>query len=359
MLAKARNPQGVEPIAAVDNVGQSETPGSASGGQSRTGLSEGTIRGLLLGAFLLLLIVVFSLLSPAFLSLSNARNILVNSSVIGLVSLGQALTIISGGFDLSVSGTVPLGAVTFALLLNADFPVLVAVVTVVAIGAVVGLVNGLVIANGRISALIATLATMSITGGLALTLANGIQVPFEDPSDGTLAQQWLFGISNHVWIFLGMSLFLYLVLGRTVVGRYVYAVGGNREAARLAGIRVDAMTILVYMTSAGLASLGGVVLASQLLTGTGTVGSSAALQSIAAVILGGAALTGGVGGVPGTHLGVFILGILANGMAVLSVPSFYQTMATGAVLLFAVGLSQINLSSRLSGRRMLRRRKDV
>lgn len=326
----------------------------------RIGLSEATLRTIVLGTFLILLVAVFTLLSPQFLSVGNGTNILVNSSVIGLVSLGQALTIISGGFDLSVSGTVPLGAVTFALLLNAGLPVWAAVAAVLMVGSFVGLINGLTIANGKISALIATLGTMSITSGLALTLANGLQVPFNDPSTGILAEHWLWGVSNQVWIFIAISGALFFVLRGTVIGRYIYAVGGNREAARLAGIRVNAVTVLVYITSAALASLAGAILASQLLTGTGLVGSTAALQSIAAVILGGAALTGGVGGVPGTLLGVFILGILANGMAVLSVPSFYQTMATGAVLLIAVGLSQLNPASLLSGRNVsLRRKRDA
>lgn len=336
-------------MSAVARTEEPEPPKVADSRTARGGLSEATLRTVVLGAFLILLIVVFTALSPQFLSWSNGTNILVNSSVIGLISLGQALTIISGGFDLSVSGTVPLGAVSFALLLNAGLPVWAAVLAVLVLGAIVGLINGITIANGKISALIATLGTMSITSGLALTLANGLQVPFNDPRKGILAAHSLWGVSNQVWIFVAISLGLFFVLRGTVIGRYIYAVGGNREAARLAGIRVDAVTVLVYITSAALASLAGAVLASQLLTGTGLVGATAALQSIAAVILGGAALAGGVGGVPGTLLGVFILGILANGMAVLSVPSFYQTMATGAVLLIAVGLSQFNPAGRLSG----------
>lgn len=332
-------------------------PQAMGGRDTRGGPSEATFRSLVLGAFLVVLVVIFTLRSPQFLSWSNATNILVNSSVIGLISLGQALTIISGGFDLSVSGMVPLGAVSYAMLLNAGLPVWAAVLAILLIGAVVGLVNGFTIANGKISALIATLGTMSITSGLALTLANGLQVPFNDPDKGTLAAHWLLGVANQVWILLAISLALFFVLHGTVIGRYVYAVGGNREAARLAGIRVNAVTVIVYITSAALASLAGAILASQLLTGTGLLGQTAALQSIAAVILGGAALTGGVGGVPGTLLGVFILGILANGMAVLQVPSFYQTMTIGAVLLIAVGLSQFNPAGRLSNWSVTARRK--
>ena len=210
-----------------------------------------------------------------------------------------------------------------------------------AAGAVCGLVNGLIVAKAKINPLITTLATMSVTGGLALTIADGIQVPFQDPSAGVLADQSILGVNNHVWIFLGLSLIFFLILRYTVFGRYLYAVGGNAEAARLGGIRVDTVTASVYVASAALATLAGAVLASQLFTGSGTAGTNSALQSIAAVILGGASLSGGVGGVPGTLIGVLILGTLSNGMAILSVPSFYQTIATGVVLLLAVGVSQL------------------
>lgn len=309
----------------------------------RFALNENTLRALLLTGFLGLIIAYFTTRDPSFLSRDNGLNILVNASVIGIVSLGQVLTVISGGFDLSVSGVVPLGSVVFAVLANQGRGVLVSVAAVLAVGAVCGLVNGLIVAKANINPLIATLGTMSVTGGLALTIADGVQIPFDDPAAGVLAEQSLFGVNNHVWILVALSVALFLVLRYTVFGRYLYAVGGNREAARLGGIRVDAVTVGVYVCSATLASLAGAVLAGQLLTGSGTVGTDSALQSIAAVILGGASLAGGVGGVPGTLIGVLILGTLANGMAILSVPAFYQTIATGLVLLLAVGVSQVRL----------------
>lgn len=304
-------------------------------------LTENTSRAVLLTGFLVLIVAYFGTRDPSFLSTDNGLNILVNASVIGIVSLGQVLTIISGGFDLSVSGTVPLGAVMFALLVNDGWSVLTAVVATMLIGAACGLANGLIVAKAHINPLIATLGTMSVTGGLALTIADGIQIPFNDPDKAVLTEQSLFGVNNHVWILIALSIALFCVLRFTVYGRYLYSVGGNREAARLAGVRVDAVTVSVYVLSAALATLAGAVLASQLLTGSGTAGTDSALQSIAAVILGGASLAGGIGGVPGTLIGVLILGTLANGMAILSVPSFYQTITTGLVLLIAVGVSQV------------------
>src|ERR1035437_823648 len=306
----------------------------------RIALNESTLRALLLTGFLVLIIIYFTTRDSAFLTRENGLNILVNASVIGIVSLGQVLTIISGGFDLSVSGTVPLGSVVFAILVNRGWGILPAVGGVLAVGAVCGLVNGLLVAKVNINPLIATLGTLSVTGGIALTIADGLQIPFSDPNAGVLAEQSLFGVNNHVWILIALSIAIFLVLRYTVFGRYLYAVGGNREAARLGGIRVSAVTTGVYVYSAMLASLAGAVLASQLLTGSGTVGTGSALLSIAAVILGGASLAGGVGGGPGTLIGVLIFGTLANGMAIISVPAFYQTIATGLVLLLAVGVSQ-------------------
>lgn len=311
----------------------------------RTELSDAAVNGLLLAASLIAIVAFFSVQTDSFFSGSNALNILVNSSVLGLVALGQVTTIIAGGFDLSVSGTVPLGAVVFALLVNADYGVLPALLLVLLVGLLAGLANGLLVTQLKITPLIATLGMMSVTGGLALSIADGVQIPFTDPAMGILARRSLLGVNNHVLIFLGLCAVLLVVLRFTVYGRSIFAVGGNHEAARLSGIPVTLVTMSVYMLSGVFATLAGAILASQLLTGSGTAGTDMALQSIAAVILGGAVLGGGVGGVPGTVMGVLILGSLSNGMAIMAVPSFYRTIATGAVLLIAVAISQYRIGA--------------
>lgn len=303
-------------------------------------LSEATVRFLVLGLFLIVLAAIFWSQNTAFASGDNLSNILGNASVIGIVSLGQLLVIISGGFDLSVSGTVPLGGVVFALILNKGWSVPEAVVGAVFVAALFGIANGVLVGFVKISPLIATLGTWYISAGLALTLSDGIQIPFVDLTNGVLSARTFLGMNNQIWIFLGMSLVIAFLLRFTVFGRSLYALGGNREAARLAGISVNAMTVTVYVISALMGGLGGAVLASQLLTGSGTAGINSALESIAAVVLGGAALTGGVGFVSGTLIGVLILGALSNGMSMLGIPAFFQTMATGIVLLVAVMLSQ-------------------
>lgn len=290
--------------------------------------------------FLASLVIVFALLNPNFLRLNNVLTILSISAVIGLVSLGQVLPLISGGFDLSVSGVVPLGGVLFAVLSNAGLPFLPTLLSVIVAGAACGLANGLLITRLHINPLIATLGTLSITGGLALTISNGLQIPFENTDMGVLAAPGIFGVNNQVWLFIGLAIVLHIVLRSTAYGRRIYAVGGNGEAARLAGIRVGAVKTSVYVLCSSFAALAGIVLASQLLTGSGTAGISTNLQSITAVILGGATLAGGLGGVPGTVLGVLILGSLSNGMSLNFVPTFYQSIATGVVLLLAVALGQ-------------------
>lgn len=329
-----------------------ETPVGHAEDSERPGIwrtfafNEATLRAVLLTGFLVIIVVYFTTRDSSFFTTSNALNILSNASVIGIVSLGQVMTIIAGGFDLSVSGTVPLGAVVFAVLVNHGWNVPAAVLGVMVIGGMCGVVNGLIVAKARITPLIATLGTMSVTGGLALTIADGVQIPFKHADTAVLADQAVPGVDNNIWILLGLSIVLLLVLRYTVYGRYLYAVGGNREAARLGGIPLGTVTVSVYVISAAFATLAGAVLASQLFTGSGTAGTDSALQSIAAVILGGASLTGGVGGVPGTLIGVLILGSLANGMAILSVPAFFQTIATGLVLLLAVGVSQFRVIRR-------------
>jgi ribose transport system permease protein len=311
-------------------------------------VSETNGRALMLLVFLLLLICVFWWQTGGLsISPNNLTNVLANSAVIGVISLGQLLVIVSGGFDLSVSGTVPLGGVIFAMLLNSGWTMPLALLVAMASTGIFGLINGVLVGYTKVSPLIATLGTWYLSGGLALTLSGGIQIPFANADDGILTSRSFFGLNNQIWVFLGLCLVTSLVLRYTIFGRSLYAVGGNREAARLAGIPVNMVTLTVYLTSAALAGLAGAILASQLLTGSGTAGINSALQSIAAVILGGAALTGGVGVVSGTLVGVLLLGVLSNGMAMLSIPSFYQTMATGVVLLIAVLLSQLRRTKKV------------
>ena len=257
-----------------------------------------------------------------------------------MVALGQAIVLISGGFDLSVSGTVPMGGIIYVELVNHGYGMPLAIAAAIGSGLVVGLFNGLIITYLGINPLITTLATVSITGGLAFTVSNGLTVTLNDPSDAPLGVEF-WGMPRYVWTLFVLAIITFIALRYTVFGRMLYSVGGNREAARLAGVRVNAMTITVYITSGILSGFAGVLLAQQLLAGAPSVGSTEGLQSITAVILGGASLAGGTGGIPGTLLGVLVIGTVSNGLALMQVPTFYQQIATGAILLLAVGLGRL------------------
>jgi ribose transport system permease protein len=300
-----------------------------------------------IGGFYITIVVYFAIAAPFFFSSTNAVNILSNVSVIGVVSLGQALVLISGGFDLSVSGLVPLGGVVYTVLINDGWGLIEATVATILIGAGVGVVNGLIITKVGINPLVTTLGMLSITSGLAFTLSDGVTVPLENPDAAPLGEEFL-GMPLYVWTLIALSVVAFFVLRYTVFGRMLYALGGNREASRLAGMRVDLLTITVYAVSAALAAFAGFMIVNQLLAGAPAVGGDAALESITAVILGGASLTGGAGGIPGTLIGVLIIGTIANGLALMQVPTFYQTIATGALLLVAVTFGQVRV---LFGRR--------
>jgi ribose transport system permease protein len=293
-----------------------------------------------LGGFYFLTLVFFSIQAPHFFEVSNGINILSNVSVIGIVTLGQMLVLIAGGFDLSVAGTLPLGGVIFTILINKNVGIYEAWALATLGGAAVGAFNGLVITRIGINPLVTTLGTLSVTGGLANVVTAGETVPFNNLDAGVVDNDFL-GMPIYIWVWIATTIAVYVVLRFTVLGRMIYSIGGNREASRLAGIRIDLVTTLVYVISGGLAAFSGVVLAQQLLAGAPSVGATAALTSIAAVILGGAALTGGVGGVPGTVVGVLVLGTVANGLALMQVPSFYQQIATGSILLLAVGFGRL------------------
>lgn len=304
-------------------------------------VSDRAVQGVLLAVILVGILVYFQGQNSNFLTQTNLVTVLATAAVIGIVSIGQVTTIVSGGFDLSVSGVVPLGSVLFALLLNAGHGLVIALTIVVAAGLAVGVFNGIVITMLKISPLIATLGTMSVASGIALTLAGGVSVPFTDVDNDHLTRTSIASIPNHVWILLALGVAAHCLFRYTVFGRQLFAVGGSPEASRLAGIRTKFVTTLAYALSGSLAALAGAIVSSQLLTGVGTAGSMSGLSSIAAVVLGGAALTGGTGGIPGTFVGVIILAALSNGMSITQVPSFYQQIATGVVLLVAVALSQI------------------
>jgi ribose transport system permease protein len=298
-------------------------------------------QGIGLVALLIGMVVYFSWASPFFLSVNNFLNIGANLAYIGVMAIAMTMVIVSGGFDLSVGAVVALTAVTIAKIHDLDVDIWIAVAIGFAIGPLVGLVNGLLITKVGINPLITTLGSMSIVRGLAFVLTGGLTGTILDPGFAVIGRGDFVGIPIPLIIMLVWFAIALVVMTSTRFGRDLYSIGGNAEASRLAGIPVDRRKIAVYVISGAAASVAGIILASQLGAGAPQSAAGVELTVITAVILGGTSLSGGKGTVWGTMLGVLIMGVLNNGLALLRVSSFYQEVFRGAVLLLAVTVDQI------------------
>lgn len=287
---------------------------------------------------LVVLGVILSLSSPFFLTPGNIGNLLVGVALVGIVAAGETFVMLSGGLDISVGSIVAFAGVAAAIVLTETQSAWVAVVAGIATGALCGIFNGLIITTLRINALIVTLATMSIYLGLTYIVAGGKAVGATDATFSWLGNGSILEIPNPIIVLVLVFAIGHFVLAFTTLGRNIYAMGGNAEAARLSGIDLQRYRIGLYTTSGALAGLSGVILTARLGSGQPIAGAGLELTAIAAVVLGGTSLAGGVGSMFGTALGVLVLGTLNNGLILLRIPAFYQFLARGAVLLLAVGL---------------------
>ena len=288
-------------------------------------------------------IVVFSLLSPYFLSVKNFLALGLTISVIGIVCIGQTLCILIRGFDLSVGFNAGFcGMVTAYLCASAHIPYVVSLLMGLALGGLVGLVNGLLITKGRINPLITTLATGFILTGGILIVSKGYSIIVNDAQFIFLGTTKVLGIPLPMIILVLLFILFNILLKHTVFGRWIYCMGGNPTAAKIAGINIQKLEMQVYALSGVMAAFGGILLASRMGSAQTTAGSTYSLDSIAASVLGGIALSGGEGKIFGTLGGVAIIGILQNGLVMLGVRQEYQNIATGLVLILAVLLQNMN-----------------
>jgi ribose transport system permease protein len=292
--------------------------------------------GPLLG--LLLLSAVIAVLEPTFLTFNNLGNVGQQIAVISIVALGGTLVIISGGIDLSVGSIVALASVVFGLTFTAfGVPWPLAMVAAVATATAVGVLNGLLITVGRLPAFIATLATLSMARGMALVLSEGRPISgFPDTFRFLTSGRLPGGIPVSVGLTVVVFVLGALMLRHTVFGRATYAIGGNEEVARLSGIRILSLKVRIYALAGMLAGIGGLVLTSRLNSAQPVAAQGLELDVIAAVVIGGASLSGGQGTAFGTLLGALIIGVLRNGLNLLNVSSFWQQVAVGAVIAGAV-----------------------
>jgi len=289
---------------------------------------------------LVLICVVLSLLSNRFLTASNLINVARQVSINAIVAAGMTVVIITGGIDLSVGSTIALAGCA-ALIVAGPAGDLLGMLAGILAGALVGLLNGGLVAWGRVPPFITTLATMTIVRGAALVMTNGEPIVKSEGAYLWLGQASIGPVPVPIILMVAVLLGTHWFLARTRWGIYVYAVGGNAEAARLVGISLAGVQILVYVLASALAALAGLVLAARLSSAQPNTGVGFELDAIAAVVLGGTSLMGGEGGVWGTTVGAFIIGVLNNGFNLLNVSPFYQLIAKGAVIVLAVLVDQV------------------
>ncbi len=312
---------------------------------------------------LILIIIVFSLLSPNYFSISNFLTMANHVAIYGLLSIGMLLVILNAGIDLSVGSTLALcGVVAGALMQGVTLdafgvilypPVWAVVVLTCALGAFVGVVNGVLVAYFKVPAFVATLGTLYVARGVALLMTNGLTYNnlSGKPELGNTGFDWLGfnrigGVPIGVWVLIVVAIVCHLTLSRSAFGRWLYASGGNERAAELSGVPVKRVKIMVYVLSGICAAIAGLVLSSQLTSAGPTAGTTYELTAIAAVVIGGAALTGGRGTVGGTMLGAFVIGFLSDGLVIVGVSAYWQTVFTGAVIVLAVLLNSIQYGRR-------------
>nr|WP_113702165.1 ABC transporter permease [Nonomuraea lactucae] len=285
---------------------------------------------------LIVLVVALSLLSDDFLSVTNLLNVGVQAAVTAILAFGSTFVIVTGGIDLSVGSVAALSAITLAwIATEAGLAWPVATVAGLAVGVACGLVNATLIAYGKLPPFIATLAMLGVARGLALVISQGspILLPEEVAHLGDTIGGFL---PIPVIVMLVMGVITAVILNRTYSGRALYAIGGNEEAARLSGIRVGRQKLVAYALSGGFAAVAGIVLASRLASAQPQAAAGYELDAIAAVVIGGASLSGGKGRALGTFVGALILAVLRNGLNLLSVSAFWQQVVIGVVIALAV-----------------------
>ena len=287
---------------------------------------------------LIILCTVFTIANSRFLSLANFMNIFQQVAVVAIAAFGMTWVILLGEIDLSVGSIIAVAGMVGAqsLALGTGFPAAL-LITIIA-GAILGAVNGLLTARLLLPSFIVTVATMSIYRGLVSLPTGGAPLMISDPNWQAIGASHFLGVPLIIWILLVLFLANHIALSTTVFGRETYLTGGNREAALYSGIRVNRIKIIIFTLSGVMSAIAGILLSSRLYSAQTNAGLSYELDAIAAAVLGGTSLSGGVGTMPGTLIGALIIGVLNNGMNMLSVPYFYQLIVKGVVIIIAVWL---------------------
>ena len=285
---------------------------------------------------LLGMIIVMSILSDAFLTTQNILNIVRQISFIGIVAMGVTIVIITTGIDLSSGSVIALTSVIVASFAHPGDSVIIALMIGMGVGAVCGTINGVITAKGKIPPFIATLGMMTAARGLALLVSDGRPVPDLSESFMFLGKGEILGIPVPILIFLLIGVISHILLSKTRFGKYTYAIGGNVQAAKICGINVDRTLILIYMYAGLLSAIAGILLTARISVGQPSMGVSFELDAIAAAVIGGTSLAGGVGTIFGTIIGALIIGVLNNSLDLLGVSSYWQQILKGGIIVAAV-----------------------
>lgn len=294
---------------------------------------------------LIIIAIGFSIASPYFRTFDNFNGILLATAVNGILALGVTFVIITAGIDLSVGTVMTFSAVmTGVLITNNHFPIWLGIIGGILTGGLAGLINGTMIAKMKIPPFIATLGMLYATKGLSLVISNLAPIYFNDtPMFRKMAMDSILGsvipglnIPNAVLVMFGAAIIANIILTKTILGRYTFALGSNEEATRLSGVNVDAWKMAVYALCGLFAGLAGVLMAARLNSAQPALGAGYELDAIAAVVIGGTSLSGGEGTILGTIIGAFIISTLTNGLRILGVPQEWQMVVTGVIVVLAV-----------------------
>jgi ribose transport system permease protein/L-arabinose transport system permease protein len=292
------------------------------------------------------LVAIFgSIRSDVFFSTRNLLNIGMGVAILGVLAISQTAVIVSGGLDISVGAIVGLTTVAVAMTIEASGSAGLGLLGGVTVGALAGLVNGFLITYGRVNPIIVTLGTMGIFRGVAFILSDGQSISIFDQTFRWIGVGRVLGLPVPIWVVIAVASAFWVFLHKSIPGRNLYAIGGNPIVARLSGMNLNRYRVGMYVLSGGVAGIGGILLAARTGSGQPISGSEGLeLEAITAAFLGGTAMQGGKGTVVGALLGVAIIGILNNGMILTAVPTFYQLLAKGSLLILAVLLAEYRLN---------------
>ena len=286
---------------------------------------------------LVIMLIVFSILSPYFFSLSNFMKVGLYTAQMGVMAGGMTLVLLSGGIDVSVGSVMALVGIIAGLIMQSGGNTFLAVAAGILAGGVCGLANGMIITKGHVNAFITTLGTMTIIRGLAQIFSGGKTILIQNTTYNAIGRKYIFGILPlPVLIMIVVFILFWFILKYTKFGRQVYSIGGNEKSAYLSGFKVIPTYLWIYIIMGFCAGISGIMLSAQSGAGIPSAAAEINMETISAVILGGTSLSGGKGKLIGTVMGVLILAILSNGLNLLSVPSFYQEVIRGVVLIMAV-----------------------